>query len=212
MSTVTAFQLVMGRGPQPGQIFEFPPTIVNIGRDPGNHVVVNDPQVSRHHARITPQGTMFVLEDLGSTNGTTVNGMPVTGPVALTHGDEIGLGDNITLVFYGVSAADADRTVISPGARPAVAQPAPPPTAGAPSEWSPPAEYAAYPAESLGYYEEQEGRNWLIVGLGCLLTAIIVTLLFALWLYFLAPASIVDPIADFFKALGIDVCRIVTCG
>jgi predicted component of type VI protein secretion system len=230
MEEQSTFQLVMGRGPQPGQIFELHRTTASIGRDPGNHVVVNDPQVSRQHARITPQGGLLILEDLNSTNGTTVNGMRITGAHTLAHGDEIGLGDNITLTFYGHPSSDGGVTSVAP--REAYAEPTPAPSsfdeAPSPAHPSPAPEYAqtvtpgyAQPvapdyaqvseAEYESYpeyyedYPEQSFRNWALIGLGCILVAIIVGLLVAIYIYFFAPASIVNPIADFLAGFGIDV-------
>jgi phosphatidylserine/phosphatidylglycerophosphate/cardiolipin synthase-like enzyme len=60
-----------------------------IGRSEDNDVVVLDPQVSRHHARIRLAGDACSLEDLGSANGTRVNGEPVAGSVPLAPGDVI---------------------------------------------------------------------------------------------------------------------------
>jgi len=220
-----SFQLVMGQGPRPGQIFEFARTSITIGRDPGNQVAINDPQISRQHARITPQGGSLILEDLGSTNGTTVNGLRITGPRALAHGDEIGLGENVTVIFYSADATYAHsmpETIAPAGETPPPRQyapspapaypPAPPysaPVAGYAQEAPP--HYAGYAGYDEPFPEEPE-RNWLVMGLGCALVAIIVMLLVAFWLYFFAPASIVDPIADFMNGLGIDVCNIVSCG
>ena len=111
MQESSTFQLVVAQGPRPGQVFELPRSTVSIGRDPGNQVVINDPQISRQHARITPQGGLMVLEDLGSTNGTMVNGLRISGPHTLAHGDQIGLGDNVMLTFYGRPVSDAGDTV-----------------------------------------------------------------------------------------------------
>jgi predicted component of type VI protein secretion system len=222
MQESDTFQLVMGQGPRPGQIFDLPRGTVSMGRDPGNQVVINDPQISRQHARITPQGGLMILEDLGSTNGTTVNGLRITGPHTLAHGDEIGLGDNVTLIFYGWPVGDAGETVVAPRVtyvEPSPAptyEPAPPPAyeAAPYPAYQPPApdygpaqaaapDYAAYP-EYYEEYEEDTGYNWALIG-GCILVAIIVVLLAAVIFYFFAPASIVDPIADFLEGLGITV-------
>ena len=62
-----------------------------IGRDPGADIVVDDPEVSGRHARISWQDGAFRIEDLASTNGTLVNGQPVCrGP--LHHDDVLKLG------------------------------------------------------------------------------------------------------------------------
>lgn len=70
---------------------------VVLGRQEGCTVVLSDPNVSRRHAEITRNGVEHELKDLKSTNGTRVNGEPVTSRV-LVDGDEISLGT--TLVRY----------------------------------------------------------------------------------------------------------------
>ena len=62
-----------------------------IGRLPDCVVTLNDPRVSRHHAEIRPYGEGFVVADLGSMNGTTVNGAAVR-EQTLEDGDMIGIG------------------------------------------------------------------------------------------------------------------------
>ena len=65
---------------------------VVIGRSPGADIVIGDDFVSGKHARISPAGDGAVLEDLGSTNGTILNGSPVTMPQQLRPGDAIDIG------------------------------------------------------------------------------------------------------------------------
>jgi pSer/pThr/pTyr-binding forkhead associated (FHA) protein len=55
-------------------------------------VVLNDPNVSRQHAEIRPRGGSWVLSDLGSTNGSCLNGRRIDSPEVLKRGDEIELG------------------------------------------------------------------------------------------------------------------------
>jgi pSer/pThr/pTyr-binding forkhead associated (FHA) protein len=50
---------------------------ITIGRSPDNMIVINDPSVSTHHARLQRAGETYRLQDLDSTNGTRVNGIPV---------------------------------------------------------------------------------------------------------------------------------------
>lgn len=64
---------------------------VTIGRLPDNAVVIDNPAVSGHHARVFHEGNRVILEDLRSTNGTFVNGRPVTRHV-LQHGDAVLVG------------------------------------------------------------------------------------------------------------------------
>jgi len=66
-------------------------SVVTIGRLPESIIVLEDPNVSRQHAEIRPSGNGFVLADLGSTNGSKVNGMKVSERV-LQDGDEITFG------------------------------------------------------------------------------------------------------------------------
>jgi FHA domain len=70
---------------------------VTIGRLPDNAVIVDNPAVSGHHARVFHEGHQVILEDLRSTNGTFVNGRPITRHV-LQHGDEVLVGKH-SLVF-----------------------------------------------------------------------------------------------------------------
>ena len=66
--------------------------IVTFGRRPESTVVLGDPNVSRAHAEVRPQGTGYVLVDLGSTNGTRVNGTKVA-THELREGDELMFGN-----------------------------------------------------------------------------------------------------------------------
>ena len=71
---------------------------VVVGRSPSSDVVVDEPFVSATHARFTLQGPALVLEDLGSTNGTLVNGHLIGQPVTLRDTDEVQIGDTIMRV------------------------------------------------------------------------------------------------------------------
>lgn len=71
---------------------------VVVGRSPSSDIVIGEPFVSASHARFTLQGPALVLEDLGSTNGTLVNGHPIAQPVTLRDGDEVQVGDAIMRV------------------------------------------------------------------------------------------------------------------
>ncbi|MCB9373911.1 MAG: DUF3662 domain-containing protein [Microthrixaceae bacterium] len=70
---------------------------LSIGRLPECNITLNDPNVSRHHAEIRPQGNGFVIVDQGSTNGVKVNGVRVSQQV-LVDGDQITIG-NTRMVF-----------------------------------------------------------------------------------------------------------------
>lgn len=76
-----------------GQKFGLKNSKVKIGRDPSNQVVIpDDTFTSRHHAWITYDEGDFWLEDLGSTNGTLLNGHPVVKRQVLSAGDKIRVG------------------------------------------------------------------------------------------------------------------------
>lgn len=75
-----------------GDRFSLTDSIITIGRHPDSNLVLADPNVSRNHAEIRPQGDRFEIVDLGSTNGTRVNGIRVDTQV-LQDGDEISFGN-----------------------------------------------------------------------------------------------------------------------
>lgn len=75
-----------------------------IGRAPDCDMVVPDRQVSRHHARLVRTADGFVIEDLGSKNGTHVNGAPVDDRLLLQDGDVIQVALAVKLVFVGTEA------------------------------------------------------------------------------------------------------------
>ncbi|MEA2144748.1 MAG: hypothetical protein QOG59_335, partial [Solirubrobacteraceae bacterium] len=88
----TALLLVEGRRVVVG------PGGATLGRSRGCEVVLNDNNVSRQHAEIRPRGGSWVYTDLGSTNGSSINGRPVQGPEVLKPGDEVSLG-GYTITF-----------------------------------------------------------------------------------------------------------------
>ena len=92
---------------QPSLLFELDTLIVatlpplesgeglTVGRMPGCELVIDDPSVSRRHATIRwdPAASRATVEDLKSSNGTSVNGTPVKKPVSLLDGDDVSFGD-----------------------------------------------------------------------------------------------------------------------
>ena len=72
---------------------------VIIGRSPECHITIEDPLVSRQHARILIEGKKPTVEDLGSRNGVRINGEKIEGQAELSHGDRVRLGTQ-ELVFY----------------------------------------------------------------------------------------------------------------
>ena len=74
-----------------GERFVLGDTVVTIGRMPDSVITLEDPNVSRNHAEIRPNGQDFVVADLGSTNGTKINGVRIRERV-LEDGDELTFG------------------------------------------------------------------------------------------------------------------------
>jgi Protein of unknown function (DUF3662)/FHA domain len=75
-----------------GKRLRIPPTGALIGRSREADIVLDDSNVSRRHAEISPSGQSWLIQDLGSTNGVRVNGRAVDGPHPLESGDRIELG------------------------------------------------------------------------------------------------------------------------
>jgi Protein of unknown function (DUF3662)/FHA domain len=71
------------------------PAGVTLGRSRQCDIVLDDPNVSRQHAEIRPRGDAWVLTDLGSTNGSLLNGHRIDGPEVIKPGDEIELGASV---------------------------------------------------------------------------------------------------------------------
>ena len=107
------FQLVMRSGPIPGATYPLEGDQLTIGRDSSNAVAINDAEISRKHARLTFQGGKYVIEDLGSTNGTFINGQRLSGPFVLKSGDVVSFGEQIVLM-YDAMVGDAGATIASP--------------------------------------------------------------------------------------------------
>jgi pSer/pThr/pTyr-binding forkhead associated (FHA) protein len=79
---------------------------IEIGREGSTGLAIDDEQASRRHARVTAQGDQVTVEDLGSTNGTYLNGQPIEGQRTLRPGDRLRVG---LTVFELRTAADVQR-------------------------------------------------------------------------------------------------------
>lgn len=116
-----SYQLVVRKGPRPGQVFPLTLETVTIGRDPMTDIVINDPEVSRHHAKLTRRTDGgYEIQDMGSTNGTFVDGKRLGGEtVQLSPGQAVMVGSNVTMTYQSTSAADPMATMIAPAGMPA---------------------------------------------------------------------------------------------
>jgi FHA domain-containing protein len=77
--------------PEQGRSFDLD-AITTLGRDVNNAIVIDDPFASSEHAVLTFRGRSWYVEDLGSTNGTFVNGRAVAAVSPLGFGDEVSIG------------------------------------------------------------------------------------------------------------------------
>jgi pSer/pThr/pTyr-binding forkhead associated (FHA) protein len=171
MPNNVTYRLTVRRGPQPDQIYDLTRDSLTIGRDITNDIVINDPEVSRHHARLTQTGTGYVIEDLRSTNGTFVNQQRIAAPRALNSGDQVGLGETVVLSYEAVGAYTPGVTL------PAGAQAETSP-AGVSAPGPPPPQYQAAPPQrppsTVAPIVADEGdvgpdrSRWIAIGCGCL--------------------------------------------
>ncbi len=188
-----SFKLTVRQGPRPNLVFELDKDSYLIGREAGNDIVVEDPQVSRRHAQLTRQGSAYLIEDMGSTNGTYVNGKRVTAPVLLSNSDLVGLADTVVLAVQApATVIDSEATLVmgevapvkstvpptlpafTPPVleRPTAVQAAPrqPAYTPQPAYVPPPQPYAAPPAPAV----TSDRRRTILIGVGCLALLLIV--------------------------------------
>ncbi|MEM7346803.1 MAG: FHA domain-containing protein [Chloroflexota bacterium] len=151
--------LVIRQGTQAGMSFAITGNQVIIGREEGLDIVLQDAESSRRHVRISWQGNQFIIEDLGSTNGTFVNGVQITSPHALNPGDSIGIGQ--TALVFQMSAAQQGNV-------------APPPTYQSPGQ---PPTMAPSPPIDEAEPQGNKALQYSLYGCGCLLLACVCFLL-----------------------------------
>jgi len=90
---VPKLRVEAGAGLTPGSAYDLSDGAM-LGRGDQADIRLEDGFASARHARLIPQGDVMVLEDLGSTNGTYLNGEPLRGPQPLHAGDRIKIGDS----------------------------------------------------------------------------------------------------------------------
>ena len=157
--------LVVRQGTQAGMSFVISGSQAVLGREEGLDIVLQDPESSRRHARVIWQGGRYVIEDMGSTNGTFVNGMQITMPQALNPGDSIAIGQ--TALVFQLSGTDVGSAFYQ--------APQPAPTYTAPP--------GIAPARS------NKSTQYILYGCGCLLLLCICSLLAVAGWALLDPAS-----------------------
>lgn len=90
-----ANSLVVVQGALQGTVLPLGATAITIGRAPDNTLVINDDYASSHHCRLYPAEGRWVVEDVGSTNGTWIERARITGPTALEVGTPLRIGRTV---------------------------------------------------------------------------------------------------------------------
>jgi pSer/pThr/pTyr-binding forkhead associated (FHA) protein len=180
------YQLVMHSGPTPGKIFPMEGDVLTIGREAGNAIIINDAEVSRKHTQFVFQGGKYIVTDLGSTNGTFVNGQRLTGQHVLQPGEIISLGEQINLLFESIVPMDPNATMMSSGRPPVIPRavtPAPRPqpvVQPAPQPVNYAGQVPAGPAPVYAPPQQQSGGGsramLLVVGIGLVLCICVVSI------------------------------------
>lgn len=183
MQSGGSFRLTVRRGPQPNQVYELNKDIMSIGRDITNDITINDPEASRHHCRLTRGGGGYTIEDLGSTNGTFVNGQRLTGARPLTSGDLVGMGETVSLIYEAMSMSGVpDQGAGQAGSQATMVGASAQDMGGVPYQQAP--GYAAAtpppppPAPAYSYQEDYEpgggAGRWIFIGCGCFIVLCII--------------------------------------
>jgi len=169
------FQLTISKGPHLGKTFELAKEKVTIGRDAAVDVTFDIAEVSRSHAIITRQGDNYLLQDLGSTNGTFVNEKKISGQYRLHSGDKIMLSDAVHMIFS--VQYDSGATVVAPSPFESREPRTDPSMPAMPVRPQKPRQYAgkvpAGPTVIPTAPKEEKKNTWLWAGLGCLAVAIL---------------------------------------
>ena len=102
------YTLLMQLGPKQGEKIAVLGEEFVLGRDPSSDWAIEDIEVSRRHARLLLQDGDYAIEDLGSTNGTFVNGQRIRTVLPLLPGATIRLGENVLLFFDSDAGTEKD--------------------------------------------------------------------------------------------------------
>src|SRR3989304_506629 len=164
-----SYRLVVRTGPNPGMAFDLTKEETLLGRDVPNDIALGDSEVSRQHARLTRTPGGVVVEDLGPTNGTFINGERLVAPRVMAMGDLLGFGETVTLAFES-SAPEGAATVMGGGAVRYGAAPSP-------AAYQQAARSAGAPAPAVMQAEARPPRRgigrWALAAGGCLILILV---------------------------------------
>ena len=108
-------QLTLVLGRKPMQVYDLDQTTVRIGREAGMDIIIDNPSVSRAQAELRKEGDGWTVTDLGSANGTFLNGDRIASTRPLKAGDEIGIG-KFSILFEKTVAAAPQASAAPPRA------------------------------------------------------------------------------------------------
>ena len=133
-----AATLTIKSGPKAGRVIDLTDRELVIGRIDPAELVIDDSEVSRRHARLNCREDRYFIEDLGSVNGTILNGEKITGKHMLTDGDEIRIGTQVVLTFLQPQVKHEAAGEVLQTRMPASQLPSPDPTLFDPGGDKPP--------------------------------------------------------------------------
>jgi Tol biopolymer transport system component len=169
LTVKTSWYLVASSGPSSISAFQLVGPSITIGRAADNDIVLDDNMVSRHHARLEIQGDTYTLTDLGSVNGTWVNGRRISAPVSLQANDSIRFGKVSVFVFSAQPSVGGDKTFVA--------------EVMAPERAPMPAAAPARPRSAA-----KGGLPGWFLAIGCVLVILIVVLVAALIVFLVLPS------------------------
>lgn len=106
------FTVLLGR--RAIQVHDIDQPSVRVGRDDGMDIIIDNPSVSRSHLEFRTDGSGWVVEDMGSSNGTYLDDQRISAPKPVAQGDEVGLG-KFTIVFDRVVGDATPAAAATPG-------------------------------------------------------------------------------------------------
>ncbi len=144
-------KLVFLNGELEGKEFDLNPPGLSVGRETDNDIPMTSAASSRYHLKVEWENGKWFLKDLGSTNGTKLNGEKISGPAQLKPGDEIGIGP--------IRISYVEKKNAAPPPSPSMEQPEPPPPAPPPPQAAPDAQTLTDVEEAMKKEEDSDAAK-----------------------------------------------------